>query len=73
MYSRNSSRSPGPESMEHYFDILAPPGGVTISLVIHVPHSSTEVPEKLRHQFALTDDELDTELLAMTNQLFTRS
>ena len=53
--------------MEHYFDILAPPGDATIPLVVHVPHSSTRIFKEARSQLAFTDDELDTELLVITD------
>lgn len=35
--------------------------------VFHVPHDSTWIPDHVRHQFALTDDELTDELLKMTD------
>ena len=52
--------------MSQYFEILTPPSGVTIPLVVHVPHGSAEIPENFRPQFTLTDDELRNEILAMT-------
>jgi N-formylglutamate amidohydrolase len=53
--------------MSQYFEILIPPSGVTIPPVVHVPHGSREIPENFRPQFALTDDELRNEILAMTD------
>ena len=53
--------------MSQYFKIVTPPSGVTIPLVVHVPHGSREIPETFRTQFALTDDELRNEILAMTD------
>ena len=53
--------------MSQYFEILTPPSGVTIPLVVHVPHGSREIPGNFRPQFALTDDELRNEILAMTD------
>ena len=35
--------------------------------VFHVPHDSTWIPDNLRHQFALSDNELADELLKMTD------
>ena len=35
--------------------------------VLHVPHSSTEIPADLRSSFRLTDDEIRGELLRMTD------
>ena len=37
-------------------------------LVTHVPHSSLNVPPWCREQFVLNDEELERELLAMTDR-----
>ena len=50
-----------------YFEILTPSGGINVPLIVHVPHSSVVIPENFRPQFALTDFELDAEILAMTD------
>ena len=44
--------------MSQHFGSVTPPSGVTILLVVHVPHGSREIPETFRPQVALTDDEL---------------
>jgi len=45
-------------------------------MILHIPHSSTYIPSKLREQFMLSDDELASELLVMTDaytdELFAR-
>lgn len=38
-------------------------------LIFHVPHDSTVVPEKVRHQFALSESDLADELVKMTDHL----
>ena len=49
-------------------------GAGHIPLLLHIPHSSTKIPEELRGQFVLSDEELAAEVLAMTdaytNELF---
>lgn len=39
------------------------------SVIIHVPHSSTAIPDWVRARIRLTDDELDDELAFMTDAL----
>jgi N-formylglutamate deformylase len=36
-------------------------------VLLHVPHDSTRIPEAVRHQFALSDSDLERELLLMTD------
>lgn len=36
-------------------------------MILHIPHASTVIPEDYRPQFILTDDELNTELIRMTD------
>jgi N-formylglutamate deformylase len=50
------------------FEILRAPGGVRVPLLVHVPHSSTHVPDDLRASIALDDERLEAELLAMTDR-----
>lgn len=38
-------------------------------VIFHVPHDSTLVPSEVRRQITLTDDELDEELIKMTDHL----
>ena len=54
--------------MGQYFDILKPLPGITIPLVVHIPHSSTQIPEAFRAQFTLSALHLETELIAMTDR-----
>lgn len=37
------------------------------SIIFHIPHSSNTIPEDIRRQFNLSDQELDRELLSMTD------
>ena len=37
------------------------------SLIFHIPHASMRIPNSLREQFLLSDDELENELLKMTD------
>ena len=45
------------------------------NVILHIPHSSRVIPEELRNQFVLSDDELSAELRLMTDaftdELFT--
>jgi N-formylglutamate deformylase len=43
------------------------PGGDSSPCVLHVPHSSTQIPERVRREILLTDRELAGELGAMTD------
>jgi N-formylglutamate amidohydrolase len=36
-------------------------------MILHIPHSSKVIPEDLRYQFVLTDDDLTVELLRITD------
>jgi N-formylglutamate amidohydrolase len=36
-------------------------------VLLHVPHDSTHIPEEVRHQFALSNSDLERELLLMTD------
>ena len=54
--------------MTESFELLAPGGGVRVPLIVHVPHSSTRIPADLRASFALNDEALEAELLAMTDR-----
>ncbi len=36
-------------------------------LIIHVPHASTVIPDEVRYQFSISDAELRSELLALTD------
>ena len=36
-------------------------------IIFHIPHSSCHIPQDLRHEFCLSDNELNTEILLMTD------
>ena len=36
-------------------------------LILHIPHSSTYIPNKIREQFCLSASELNGEILKMTD------
>jgi N-formylglutamate amidohydrolase len=36
-------------------------------LILHIPHSSTYIPDNIRDQFCLSDNELNNEILKMTD------
>ena len=48
-------------------DVLKSPCGLPAWNVFHVPHDSTLIPAEVRGQLLLTDDELEHELLRMTD------
>ncbi len=50
------------------FEILNATGRATSPLLVHIPHSSTSIPEFYRRQLLLTEAGLDRELLAMTDR-----
>ena len=50
------------------FEMVAPRGGIRVPLLVHIPHSSTHIPDDLRVSFALDDEALEAELLAMTDR-----
>ena len=39
----------------------------TTNMVLHIPHDSTRIPADVRHTLRLSDDALQTELIAMTD------
>ncbi len=43
-------------------------GSQSYPVVLHIPHASTEIPTSVRETFVLTDAELKTELLLMTDR-----
>ena len=47
------------------FEII--PGHPSSSVVLHVPHSSTHIPDDVRRGIVLTDEELTVELAAITD------
>lgn len=49
------------------FEIRRPARETELPLIVHVPHSSVDVPPRYRADFAVTDEELASELLTMTD------
>lgn len=52
---------------ERYVEVLTGDEAHKIPLLLHLPHSSTFIPAEIRSTFLLSDDELEAELLAMTD------
>ena len=51
------------------YEIICPSGSVTAKpIIVHIPHSSTCIPARYRHEICLDDAELTAELLAMTDR-----
>ena len=51
------------------FEIIYPSGSVTTKpIIVHIPHNSTCIPARYRHEICLGDAELTAELLAMTDR-----
>ena len=38
-----------------------------MSIILHIPHDSTDIPEAYAHDFCLSDDELEYEIIQMTD------
>ena len=51
------------------YEVIYPPDSVAAKpIVVHIPHSSTYIPARYRHEICLGDAELTAELLAMTDR-----
>lgn len=50
-----------------HFEVIQSVRAESIPLLVHVPHSSTNIPKVIRRTLCLTDDELRRELLCMTD------
>ena len=51
------------------YEIIYPSGSVAAKpIIVHIPHSSTCIPARYRHEICLDDTELTSELLAMTDR-----
>lgn len=50
------------------FEILRPSEHARVPFIVHVPHSSTNVPAVNRADFVVSDHQLDSELLTMTDR-----
>ena len=51
------------------YEVISPPDSVAAKpIVVHIPHSSTCIPARYRHEICLGDAELTAELLAMTDR-----
>lgn len=51
--------------MDEGFEITQ--GDASSAVILHVPHSSTRIPEEVRESIALSDGELQRELLRITD------
>jgi N-formylglutamate deformylase len=51
-----------------YFEVRPPSSPLSLPLVVHVPHASTEIPPKYRASLAVNDRGLATELRLMTDR-----
>ena len=49
------------------FDVLAPPDGPRVGVLLHLPHSSEIIPADVRTRLLLSDADLQRELLLMTD------
>jgi N-formylglutamate amidohydrolase len=50
------------------FEVLRASENARLPLLVHVPHSSTSVPAEYRADFVVSDAELESELLTMTDR-----
>jgi len=51
------------------YEVIYPPGSVAAKpIIVHIPHNSTCIPARYRHEICLGDAELTAELLAMTDR-----
>ena len=51
--------------MDEGFEIT--PGGECSAVILHVPHSSTRIPNEVRAKITLSDEALNQELLCITD------
>src|SRR5213596_1820748 len=50
------------------YDVLMPPGGPAVGVLVHVPHGALAIPPTERGRLLVTDAELAQELLLMTDR-----
>jgi N-formylglutamate deformylase len=58
----------GPQGLHPVTPAWIRPGDPTSYLILHVPHSSGQIPDDVRADIVLDDDTLDVELHAMTDR-----
>jgi N-formylglutamate deformylase len=56
------------KDLKHFFETILPTKGLSVPLIVHIPHSSIFIPESERLTFCLSDTELNEELLRMTDR-----
>lgn len=54
--------------MSSYFEVCPPPENSEIPLITHIPHAATQIPSPWRESIVLSNDELELELLRMTDR-----
>jgi len=55
-------------SVQAAYDVLTPPGGAAVGVLVHVPHGALAIPPTERSRLLVNDAELAQELLLMTDR-----
>ncbi len=67
-FGRRTGRRTGPDRAEPAFQVLRPPPGREVPLVVHLPHGSLRIPPPYRQLLVLDEDGLRRELLRITDR-----